>query len=126
MSKRLRISVIIFLIVLLVFSLYRITGKAILFGSQSLQLDFSAYYTAGKSLNHGFNPYENNILKGFQYWDGFAQFKHSRFLYPPLAAEVFRPLSLLNYHDAKTIWNILNILLYLSAFFILAVRVWLF
>lgn len=126
MSKRLRISVIIFFIVLLVFSLYRITDNAILFSSQSLQLDFSAYYTAGKSLNHGFNPYENNILKGFQYWDGFAQFKHSRFLYPPLAAEVFRPLSLLNYRDAKTIWNILNLLLYLSAFFILAARFGLF
>jgi len=75
------------------------------FTSNSLQMDFSAFYTAGEALNLGYNPYENNIARSPESWDGASAYRHSRFLYPPLAASLFRPLAHLPYSTAKVIWT---------------------
>lgn len=73
-------------------------------------MDFTAYYTAGKTLNNGLNPYKNYIVENWNLWDGISVFKHSRFLYPPLVANLFQPVALLPYISAKYLWNALNFL----------------
>ncbi|HXX65285.1 MAG TPA: glycosyltransferase family 87 protein, partial [Bacteroidota bacterium] len=75
------------------------------FGQESLQADFAAYYTAGESVSAGCSPYRNNIDRGI--WDGIAHYRHSRFLYPPLVADIFRPLAAMPYASAKKVWMVL-------------------
>jgi len=83
-------------------------------------MDFTAYYTAGKVMNFGLSPYNNYIAQDWLLWDGVAQFKHSRFLYPPIAGSFFQPIAKLDYSTAKHIWN------YLNFFFVIgAVLLWL-
>ena len=72
------------------------------FGRWTLQMDFSAFYTAGESLNHGLSPYVNNFRAGI--WDGVDSYLHSRFLYPPLVASLFQPVADLRYSTAKVVW----------------------
>jgi alpha-1,2-mannosyltransferase len=52
-------------------------------------------------------------------WDG-GVFHHSRFLYPPLAAELFRPLALLPYRAAKVIFTIAVVAAWVAASLLLA------
>ncbi len=75
--------------------------------SRSLQQDFAAYWIAGNARRLGLDPYLNQIGAGAApaLWDGIAIFHHSRFLYPPLIAELFRPLSALPYRAAKMIFT---------------------
>jgi hypothetical protein len=115
--KKILLTVILSLILLV--SLYRIVHYTILFSEQSLQMDFTAYYTAGKSLNNDLSPYVNYILTKWEMWDGVATLKHSRFLYPPLVANLFQPLANLPYINAKYIWNFFNLLCYLTCFSLL-------
>jgi hypothetical protein len=72
------------------------------FASRSLQQDFAAYWVAGAARRAGLDPYQNHAPA---LWDGVAAFRHSRFLYPPLVADLFRPLAALPYHVAKTIFT---------------------
>ena len=115
--KKILLTVILSLILLI--SLYRIVHYTVLFSEQSLQMDFTAYYTAGKSLNNDLNPYVNYILTKWEMWDGVATLKHSRFLYPPLVANMFQPLAMLPYINAKYLWNFFNLLCYLICFSLL-------
>jgi len=85
-----------------------------------MQMDFTAYYTAGKVMNLGLNPYKNYIIENWELWDGVAQFKHSRFLYPPIIGSFFQIFAELDYHSAKHLWNYLNLF-----FVLLAVYLWL-
>jgi len=98
------------LITLLILAVARLVWFIVIFGQKSLQMDFSAYYTAGESLNNGLSPYENHISHDSPIWDGVNIFKHSRFLYPPLTATIFRALTLFPYKFAKYIWMFLNLL----------------
>lgn len=78
-------------------------------------MDFTAYYTASKVMNLGLSPYKNYIAQDWLLWDGVAQFKHSRFLYPPIAGSFFQPIAKLQYSTAKHIWNYLNFFFVISA-----------
>jgi len=91
-------------------TLIRLVRYAALFATQSLQVDFSAYYTAGESLNAGLSPYKNNVTHIPPIWDGIARYKYSRFLYPPLVASFFQPFALLTYFQAKILWEIFTVL----------------
>lgn len=75
-----------------------------------LQVDFSAYYTAGEALNYGLSPYNNNIQHSPPVWDGINIYQHSRFLYPPLVANLFQPMALIPYFYAKIIWGVFMLL----------------
>src|SRR5437763_1243460 len=88
-------------------ALIRQGGLAAQFVRGSLQLDFSAYYTAAEASTRGLTPYENHIERGL--WDGICRFRHSRFLYPPLVARLLRPLAALPYHRAKALWTMASI-----------------
>lgn len=81
-------------------------------------MDFAAYYTAGKVMNLGLNPYKNYITQDWNLWDGVAQFNHSRFLYPPIAGNFFQPIAKLQYSTAKHIWNYLNLFFIIVSIFI--------
>lgn len=81
-------------------------------------MDFTAYYTAGEIYSNQKNLYKNYIAEDFSLWDGVAVFNHSRFLYPPLVAKFFSAFSSLSYHQAKIIWNCINILLAIIILFI--------
>jgi len=93
------------LVTLLLLSAGRVVGFAVLFGRESLQLDFSAFYTAGQATACGLSPYQNHLAHTPPIWDGFGLLQHSRFLYPPLAARVFQPLAHLPYRVAKGVWT---------------------
>ena len=98
----------------------RLTLFVMRFNYESLQMDFSAFYTAGEAINRGLSPYHNNILSRPPVWDGVDVRQHSRFLYPPLVANAFQIFALLPYLPAKIIWTLLTlacvvIVLYFSA-----------
>jgi hypothetical protein len=73
------------------------------FAIASLQQDLAAYWIAGKARWLGLDPYVNycgsNIAP--RLCDGVSFFRHSRFLYPPLAADLFRFLAFVPYRFAK-------------------------
>ena len=104
-----KILFITILVLILVISFYRVVHYTILFSEQSVQMDFTAYYSAGKSLNNDLSPYVNYVLTRWDLWDGVGAFKHSRFLYPPLVANLFQPIATLPYINAKYVWNFFNL-----------------
>jgi len=97
------------ILILVIFSLYRVVTVTATYLHDDLQMDFSAFYTAGDALNHGLDPYKNNVGIIPTVWDGFDRYTFSRFLYPPLAATLFRPFALLGYPDAKLAWTIISL-----------------
>ena len=117
----------ILLSILTFLAFLRLLGFTFAFGEKSLQLDFSAYYTAGESVNAHLSPYQNYLDHTPRIWDGYDTYKHSRFLYPPLVAYLFRLIALLPYHTAKYIWMYLSIIsLFISvllAFKAMAVKI---
>ena len=70
----------------------------------SLQQDFAAYHTAGRARAMGLDPYLNHVATGGP-WDGVAVYRHSRFLYPPLVADLFRPLAAFAFPWAKALFT---------------------
>ncbi|MCJ7550909.1 MAG: DUF2029 domain-containing protein [Anaerolineae bacterium] len=102
-------SVKLLLYVLVALALLRVVGFVVAFGEESLQMDFSAFYTAGEALNAGLSPYRNHITATPAIWDGVDLFQHSRFLYPPLVATLFQPVALVPYHVAKHLWMIVSL-----------------
>ena len=78
---------------------------ALVFALTSLQQDFAAYWVAGAARRAGLDPYVNNAAAGARVpWDG-SGFRHSRFLYPPLAADLLRPLAALPFRAAKLLFT---------------------
>lgn len=77
--------------------------------ASTLQQDLAAYYTAGAAARRGLDPYLNHLVRPDGPWDGLAVFEHSRFLYPPLVAELFRPLAALPYATAKALFSGLSL-----------------
>lgn len=110
------------LIALVALALLRLAGFVVAFGRESLQMDFSAFYTAGEALNAGLDPYDNHIMRSPPIWDGVDLFRHSRFLYPPLVATLFRPVARLPYAVAKVAWMTVS-LLALAGSLVLVMRI---
>ena len=77
------------------------------FTLHSLQQDFAAYWVAATARRLGLDPYVNHVGSSDAptLWDGVALFRHSRFLYPPLVADLFRPLASLPYLAAKGLFT---------------------
>jgi hypothetical protein len=88
----------------------RLGALVLRFGRESVQADFSAFYTAGQAARAGLSPYWNAPLRDPPLWDGVSQYHTSRFLYPPLAASLFAPLTRLGYAAAKHAWMALTLL----------------
>jgi hypothetical protein len=120
--KKILLITILFLI--LIISIFRIVNYTVLFSEQSLQMDFTAYYAAGKSINNDLSPYINHILSRWDLWDGVAVYKHSRFLYPPLVANLFQPIAKLHYLSAKYFWNFFNLFCLIVCFLLLVSIFW--
>ena len=72
--------------------------------STHYQVDFSAYWNAGRA-----------VLAGKSAYSFFDTFQHSEFLYPPIVADFFAVLALFDYEDAKVIWYGIQILCLVSA-----------
>jgi hypothetical protein len=119
-----KILFITILVLIFVISFYRVVYYTILFSEQSVQMDFTAYYSAGKTLNNGLSPYVNYVFTRWDLWDGVASFKHSRFLYPPLVANLFQPIATLPYINAKYIWNFFNLFCFIICFLLLVFIFW--
>ena len=77
------------------------------FAVTSLQQDLAAYWIAGKARWLGLDPYVNYCGSSVapRLCDGVSFFRHSRFLYPPLAAELFRLLAIVPYRVAKLLFT---------------------
>jgi hypothetical protein len=106
MQKFETLTVSILLAILVTLGALRLASFVVVFGEESLQMDFSAFYTAGEAANAGLSPYENHYP---DIWDGICRFQHSRFLYPPLVATLFRPIAAVPYHIAKYLWMLLSL-----------------
>jgi len=76
--------------------------------TSSLQQDLAAYWVAGAARRAGLDPYVNHVgsVAAPELWDGVAVFAHSRFLYPPIVAELFRGLAFLPYPAAKLVFTL--------------------
>jgi len=75
----------------------------------SLQQDLAAYVVAGRARALDLDPYVNHLLEPGGPWDGLATYRHSRFLYPPLLADLFRPLGALPYVWAKGVFSFASV-----------------
>jgi len=93
----------------LVLLLLRLGWYAVDFGQRSLQMDFSAFWAAGRAVDAGLSPYVNHVTRNPPIWDGIDTYRHSRFLYPPLVARAFQPLGRMPYHEAKFVWMLLSL-----------------
>jgi hypothetical protein len=84
-----------------------VVAAGIWLAATSLQQDFAAYWIAGRACRLGLDPYLNQVgsTAAPALWDGVALFRHSRFLYSPLVAELFRPLAALPYLGAKLLFT---------------------
>ena len=88
-----------------------ILGAGLLVGAAAwvvatcLQQDFAAYYTAARARAQGLDPYVNHLTAAGGLWDGIGVYQHSRFLYAPLVAELFRPLAALPFPVAKALFT---------------------
>jgi len=109
------------LILLFLAVVVRLLGFLIVFNYTTLQMDFSSFYIAGKSVSQGLSPYVNYVESDPGLWDGVTGYTHSRFLYPPLAARPFQLLAWMPYHTAKFIW-ILSSLIALGAAMVVSFR----
>lgn len=76
---------------------------------ESLQQDLAAYVVAGRARALGLDPYVNHLPRPGGPWDGLALYRHSRFLYPPILAELFRPLGALPYIWAKGLFSFASV-----------------
>jgi len=97
------------LAVVLAFAVARLVVLARRFGRESVQADFSAFYTAGQAARAGLSPYWTAPDHDPALWDGVSLYHTSRFLYPPLAASLFAPLTWLGYATAKHVWMMLTL-----------------
>lgn len=75
----------------------------------SLQQDLAAFVTAGRARAAGLDPYRNHLPLPGAPWDGVSVYRHSRFLYPPIVAEAFRPLAALPYAWGKIIFTAVSV-----------------
>ncbi len=87
--------------------------------NESLQMDFSAYYTAGRDFLLGNDVYKNNILTPLSNWDGVSRYEHSRYIYFPVFSLVFVPFSLFPYRIAKIIWTVLSFFSLIASLFLI-------
>ncbi|HEY5448518.1 MAG TPA: glycosyltransferase family 87 protein, partial [Polyangia bacterium] len=89
--------------VIAVLAVGAVAVAAVAVAMASLQQDLAAYWIAGKARWLGLDPYVNHCGGAVapRLCDGVAVFRHSRFLYPPLAAELFRLLAIVPYRAAK-------------------------
>jgi hypothetical protein len=78
-------------------------------GQTSLQMDLSSFYAAGQAVDAGLSPYVNHVANDPPIWDGIGRYRHSRFLYPPLAARLFQPLSWIGYQTVKFAWMLASL-----------------
>jgi hypothetical protein len=85
----------------------------------SLQQDLAAYWVAGAARRAALDPYVNHVGSAAApaLWDGVAVFAHSRFLYAPIVAELFRGLACLPYPVAKPIFTALMVAAWAAAAF---------
>ncbi len=96
-------------------SLFALVGFARMLAAMVMtqqQIDFAAYYVAGRLLNVGMPLYHFDALNPTAL--GIAGINYTDYLYPPFFAALLRPLALLPYHTAELVWLALNILLYLG------------
>lgn len=93
----------------------RLSLRAWDFCASSLQLDLAAYVTAGEAVRLGLDPYLTHPDEEPPVWDGKSQFRHSRFLYPPLVAWLFAPLASIPYPVAKVLFTTLSLAALLGA-----------
>lgn len=93
----------------------RLAGLAWSYTRDVLQLDLAAYVTAGEAMGHGLDPYRTHPDHLPPVWDGKSAYRHSRFLYPPLVAVLFRPLAAVPYSVAKGLFTLLSLAALLAA-----------
>jgi hypothetical protein len=99
----------------------RLAERAFTFVRSGAQMDLAAYWAAARATSAGLSPYVNHVERDPALWDGIAIHRHSRFIYPPLAARLLTPLGHSSYAQLKAVWTV-SALLALGLAIALAVR----
>ena len=120
--NRLRLVPRALLVLVMAAALIRLATLALGFARHSLQVDFSAYYTAGEAVLAGLSPYLNQVDSQRPIWDGLCFTSFSRFLYPPPSLLPFLGLAHLSYVAAKLLWTAV-LLVFATAALALGARV---
>jgi Glycosyltransferase family 87 len=76
---------------------------------ETYQIDFRAYYIAGKLVGMGLDPYRNYVTQFPALYGPInaESTASSGFIYPPVAALIFWPLGYLPYVTAKAVYSVL-------------------
>ncbi len=85
---------------------YVTVSLAILFAHGSAQMDFDQFYTAGRAVRAGLDPYQNNYFTRPRVWDGVTTARTTGFIYTPFAAWLFASLAALPYAEVKLLWSL--------------------
>ena len=105
-----RLLIHIFAALAVVLSLARIVGWGFEFAGKGIQTDFSAYFTAGQMIAAGLSPYRYLITPERIIWTGGDTWHHSQYVYPPLLAALFAPLTrIMPYLTAKFLWFLVDL-----------------
>ncbi len=99
-----------------------VAAGAGVFATYSWQQDFAAFWVAGAAIGAGLDPYINYAGTSAGLWDGVGVYQHSRFLYPPLVAVLFRPLAAMPYAVAKSLFSAASVAAWIAAV-MLALRI---
>lgn len=80
---------------------------------ESYQIDFRAFYLAGKAVVYGLDPYLNHVGQFPEFYGpvNAETSAASGFRYPPLAALVFAPLGWLTYDVAKALFTLVMLIM---------------
>src|SRR5262245_8940162 len=102
---RLSVSVSIVAIILAIAGFVRILPSLIRVPDN---YDFAAYYVAARALNANYPLYDDTYMANAAITsEGIVRFP--KYIYPPFFAIVLRPIGLLSFYQAKTLWFFLNI-----------------
>lgn len=80
--------------------------------------DFAAYYVAARALNQHETLYDGAAMQRAATIDG-QHMAHPLYIYPPFFAAVLRPLASLPFAQAKTLWFVANIGLFVAMWWLL-------
>ncbi len=108
MGKKHYILFSTFIIVLIMWNYWIPQARQVFNITRPLNVDFYAYYTAGRAYNDGLDFYKENYGSDVERKPGY-----SRYIYPPTMVPFFGLLAKFSYDAARKLW----LLIYLSIYF---------
>jgi hypothetical protein len=103
------------LILVLLLLLGLVAANRLYFVQAEPHFDFVAFWSAGKAVGRGLDPYDRQVLVEMQRPVGYRPGFCSLFYYPLWTGALFAPLGLLPFRWAAAVWQALNQVMLLAA-----------